>query len=102
MLRGKLNGYFNMLRNEDRQFLNFLKARYPLFHKSNFFYRDFQYGIRKYLELKGIDVSYADSDKLAKEMSAYFEKKAIFIPVNDQGWTLNYPEFVTTVPGDPL
>lgn len=102
MLRGKMNDYFNLLKVEDKQFLNFLKARYPLFHKSNFFYRDFQYGIRKYLELKGIDVSYADSDELAKELASYFEKEGIFIPVNSQGWTINYPEFVTTVPGDPL
>ncbi len=102
MLRGKLNEYYNLLKNEDKQFLSFLKAKYPLFHKSNFFYRDFQYGIRKYLELKGIEVSYADSDKLAVELSSHFEQQKIFIPVNSQGWTINYPEFVTTVPGDPL
>jgi len=102
MLRGKLNEYYNLLKNEDKQFLSFLKAKYPLFHNSNFFYRDFQYGIRKYLELKGIEVSYADSDKLAAELGSHFEKQNIFIPVNSQGWTINYPEFVTTVPGDPL
>lgn len=102
MLRGKLNQYYDLLKNEDTQFLNFLKAKYPLFHKSNFFYRDFQYGIRKYLELKGIDISYADADKLAKELSAFFEQQNIFIRVSTQGWTINYPEFVTTVPGDPL
>jgi hypothetical protein len=102
MLRGKLNEYYNLLKNEDAQFLNFLKAKYPLFHKSNFFYRDFQYGIRKYLELKGIDVSYGGADKLAKELSLFFEQQNIFIRVNEQGWTINYPEFVTTVPGDPL
>ena len=102
MLRGKLNKYFNTLKNEDKQFLNFLKAKYPLFHKSNFFFRDFQYGIRKYMELKGIDISYGDSEKLANELSSYFEQQNIFIPTNNQGWTINYPEFVTTVPGDPL
>ncbi len=102
MLRGKLNEYISLLKVEDKQFLSFLKASYPLFHKSNFFYRDFQYGIRKYLELKGVDISYADSDKLAKELAAHYEKQEIFIPVNPQGWTINYPEFVTTVPGDPL
>ena len=102
MLRGKLNEYLSMLKIEEKQFLGFLKARYPLFHKSNFFYRDFQYGIRKYLEMKGINISYAESDTLAREMSAYLEQKAVFIPVNNQSWTVNYPEFVTTVPGDPL
>lgn len=102
MLRGKLNEYFSLLKIEEKQFLAFLKARYPLFHKSNFFYRDFQYGIRKYLEMKGIEVSYAESDQLARELGAYLEQKTIFIPVNDMGWTVNYPEYVTTVPGDPL
>ncbi len=102
MLRGKLNEYFNMLKTEDTLVLKFLKARYPLFHNSNFFYRDFQYGIRKYLELKGIEISYGESDDLAKELAAHLEQKNIFIPVDNQGWTINYPEFVTTVPGDPL
>ncbi len=102
MLRGKLIEYYSQLKNEDKQFLSFLKAKYPLFHKSNFFYRDFQYGVRKYLELKDIDISYAEADKLARELSAYFEEKEIFIPVGSQAWTVNYPEFVTTVPGDPL
>ncbi len=102
MLRGKLNDYFNLLKIEDIQFLNFLKAKYPLFHKSNFFFRDFQYGIRKYLEMKGIEISYAESNELAKELASHFVSKEIFIPVNSQGWTINYPEFVTTVQGDPL
>jgi hypothetical protein len=102
MLRGKLNEYYSLLKNEEIQFLNFLKAKYPLFHKSNFFYRDFQYGIRKYLELKGINVSYADSEILAGELSSSFEQQNIFIRVSTQGWTINYPEFVTTAPGDPL
>ncbi len=102
MLRGKLNDYFNLLKNEETQFLSYLKAKYPVFHKSNFFYRDLQYGIRKYLEIKGIEISYGDSEKLTKELSSFFEQKEIFIPVSNQAWTLNYPEFVTTVPGDPL
>lgn len=102
MLRGKLKEYYSLLKNEEIQFLNFLKAKYPLFHKSNFFYRDFQYGIRKYLELKGINISYGDSEILAKELSSSFEQQNIFIRVNSQGWSINYPDFVTTAPGDPL
>lgn len=102
MLRGKLNEYFNLLKNEETQFLNFLKAKYPIFHKSNFFYRDLQYGIRKYLELKGIKISYGESDKLTKELASFFEQHEKFISVSKQAWTINYPEFVTTAPGDPL
>jgi hypothetical protein len=102
MLRGRLNDYFNILKTEETQFLNFLKAKYPIFHKSNFFFRDLQYGIRKYFEIKGIRISYGDSEKLAKELTSFYEQKEILIPVSNQTWTLNYPEFVTTAPGDPL
>lgn len=102
MLRGKLNNYFELLKNEEESFMNFLKAKYPLFHKSNFFFRDLQYGIRKYFEIKGIRLSYADSEKLTRELASYFEVRELFIPVSNQTWTINYPHFVTTVPGDPL
>ena len=57
MSEGKLKNYLNVLKNEEQQFLNFLKAKYPIFHKSNFFYRDLQFGIRKFFEIKGIDLS---------------------------------------------
>ncbi len=102
MLRGKLNNYFELLKNEETQFINFLRAKYPLFHKSNFFFRDLQYGIRKYFEVKGIKISYADSEKLTRELASYFEVKEFFIPVSNQTWTINNPELVTTTPGDPL
>lgn len=102
MLRGKLNNYFELLKNEELQFMNFLRAKYPLFHRSNFFYRDLQYGIRKYFEVKGIKITYADSEKLTRELASYFEIKNVFIPVSNHAWSLNYPEYVTTVPGDPL
>ncbi len=102
MSEGKLKSYFNVLKNEEQQFMNFLKAKYPMFHKSNFFYRDLQYGIRKYFEIKGIDISYGDSEKLTDKFAQYFQQKGIFISVSNQVWALNYPEFVTTVPGDPL
>ncbi|HSD63202.1 MAG TPA: hypothetical protein VLB50_05360 [Ignavibacteriaceae bacterium] len=102
MLRGKLNDYFEILKDEELQFMNFLKAKYPFFHKSNFFFRDLQYGIRKYFGMKGIKISYTDSERLTRELASYYEVKQIFIPVSNQTWSLNYPEFVTTVPGDPL
>ncbi len=35
------------------EFLKFLKSKYPLFHLSNLFLRDIQYGVRFYLQNKG-------------------------------------------------
>lgn len=94
--------YFDQLKNDQTIFLNFLKAKFPVFHNSNFFFRDFHYGIKRYLEKKGIFVTYSQSENLAKELSKHFENQGILIRTNDLGWRVNYPEFTTQTPGDPF
>lgn len=97
-----MKNYFELVKNEYQVFLNFMKAKYPMFHNSNFFFRDLQFGILKYLENKGIKINNSEAEELAKKLSAYFEDSKIFIKVNSFGWRLNYPEFVTKAPGDPI
>ncbi len=97
-----MKNYFELVKNEYQVFLNFMKAKYPMFHNSNFFFRDLQFGILKYLENKGIKINNSEAEELAKKLSAYFEDSKIFIKVNSFGWRLNYPEFVTKIPGDPI
>lgn len=94
--------YFDQLKSDHSILLNFLRAKFPLFHNSNFFYRDFHYGIKRYLEKKGIFVSYEKAEMIAKELSKYFESQGIFVRTNSLGWKINYPEFATQVPGDPF
>ncbi len=94
--------YLDLIKNDDQIFLKYLKAKYPLFHNSIFFFRDLQFGLQKFLEKKGIKISNAEAEKLAYNIGNYLEEKQIFVKVNLSGWRLNYPEFVTTTPGDPL
>ena len=98
----KLSKNLEMLKNDDLVLLEFLKAKFPVFHNSNFFFRDFQYGIRSFFEKKDIFISYQDAEKLANEMAKHFEGKGIFIKVNHQGWKINFPDFATAEPGDPF
>jgi hypothetical protein len=91
-----------LLKNNETELLNYLRAKFPVFHNSNFFFRDFQYGIRSFLEKKEVKVSYQMAEKLAVEMAKYFEEQNIFLKVNSQGWKINYPEFATAKPGDPF
>jgi len=91
-----------LLKNNDEELLNYLKAKFPMFHNSNFFFRDFQYGIRSFLEKKEIKASYQMAEKLAEEMANYYEAKELFVKINHQTWKINKHEFVTTEPGDPL
>ncbi len=92
----------SLIENEYEVFLGFLKAKYPLFHNSNFFFRDLQYGAEKFLENKGIKMRMGQSENLAKEIAVYLENKGVFVKINNTCWRINYPKFVTTVPGDPL
>ncbi len=97
MLKGQ-----EILENEYVIFLNYLKAKFPVFHNSNFFFRDFQYGVKRFLEKKGIFLSYSDSEKLASDFALFLESKEIFTKVNSLGWRVNYSDFVTPAPGDPF
>ncbi len=92
----------NTLKNNDEILLRFLKAKFPVFHNSNIFFRDFQYGIRSFLEKKDIIVTYKESEKLANDIAEHFTGKGIFQRVNNQGWKVNYPEFAAVEAGDPF
>ncbi len=97
-----IDNHVGQLKNDHVIFLNFLRAKYPLFHNSNFFFRDFHYGIKRYFEKKEIFITYKKAEVIAKELAVYFESQGIFIRMNDLGWKINYPEFATQVPGDPF
>lgn len=101
-MQDKIQSNLNLLKSNDMELLNYLKAKFPVFHNSNFFFRDFQYGIRSFLEKKDIKVSYQDAEKLAEEMAKHYESQNIFVRVHHQGWRINKPEFATAEPGDPF
>ena len=101
-MANKYQTNLQLLKNNETELLNYLRAKFPVFHNSNFFFRDFQYGIRSFLEKKEIKASYQMAEQLAYEMAKHFELQTIFVKVNHQGWKINFPEFATTEPGDPL
>ncbi len=98
----KFQANLQLLKNNDEELLNYLKAKFPVFHNSNFFFRDFQYGIRSFLEKKEMKTSYQMAEKLANEMAKHYEGKNLFVKINDQTWKINKQEFVTAEPGDPF
>jgi hypothetical protein len=94
--------YLSVLKDDYKVFLNYLRAKFPTFHNSNLFFRDFHYAIKHFLEIKDIKVNYQDSEQLAREFSEFLEGKGILVKVNDLGWKLNYSDFTTVKPGDPF
>lgn len=101
-MSSKYETNLQLLKSNDEELLNYLKAKFPVFHNSNFFFRDFQYGIRTFLEKKEIKASYQMAEKLAEEMAKYFEEKNLFVKINHQAWKINKNDFVTAAPGDPF
>lgn len=94
-----------ILANET-EVLNFLKSRYPLYHLSNVFFRDVQYGIQTMLDPKGMSVGYADAEKIARAFVDQLEKKKVLSPIDRQSWVLHHPEFkkptvVSAAPAKP-
>ena len=75
--------------------LAFLKSRFPLYHQSNVFFRDIQYGIQLYLERQGIKAAYPEAEQIAHEFISTLEREKVLSPIDRQSWALNYPEFRT-------
>ncbi len=88
----------NFLKNEKKLLLNFYKANYPVYHNSNLFFRDFQYSIKRFLEMKNYKTKYPEAESLTKEMGTFFESEGIFQKVNLIAWKLCFPEFQTGAP----
>ena len=101
-MKNKYSKHVDLILKEEKSLLNFLKAKFPMFNNSNFFFRDLQYGIRSFLEKKNIKVSYQEAEYLATEFGNHLEKAGLFERVNSQGWNVRIAEFVTTEPGDPF
>lgn len=79
--------------NNDKEVLAFLKSQYPLYHLSNLFFRDVQYGIQKLFERRGEKLSYPNAEKIAREFVGKLEKEKLLSKIDQQSWVLNYPEY---------
>lgn len=72
--------------------------RYPVYHKSPIFFRDFQYGLWRFLQQDGVKISYAEVEKHSADVIKAFKERGIFREINRQTFELNLPEFITVWP----
>jgi len=82
--------------------LKFLKSRFPMYHRSNFFFRDVQFGVQTMLEDRGIRVRYTEAEGIARALVEKLEREKIFLPIDRQTWAVQYPEFRTPVVKPPV
>jgi len=79
-----------------KDFLKFLKGKFPLYHLSNVFFRDLHYGVMAYLEQSKLPAGYTSTEKVTQEVIAFLETKKVLRPMDGKTWLLDYPEFKAT------
>ncbi|WP_337866255.1 hypothetical protein [Ignavibacterium sp.] len=102
MAKNDVQKLYNELTTDINILLEFLRAKFPMFHNSNFFFRDLQFGIKSFFEKQDIYLGYSESEQLAKMISEFLQIEGIFILTSNMSWKVNFPEFETSKPGDPF
>lgn len=89
----------NYVKFYPQRFFEYMQEnRYPVYHKSPIFFRDFQYGLWRFLQENQTKIPYADMEKVAAEVITEFKERGIFREINRQTFELNLPEFITVWP----
>jgi hypothetical protein len=73
--------------------LSYLRSRFPMFHLSNFFFRDVVYGIMALFRERGVKVNYREAERSARAFIEKVEREKIFSPIDRQTWVVRYPGF---------
>src|SRR5688500_4372728 len=89
----------NFIKFHPEQFFAFLKDNnYPVYHRSPIFFRDFQYGLWRFLQESQTKVAYADVERMAREVIEDFEARGLVRKISRQNYELQMPDFTTVWP----
>lgn len=80
----------------EKELFTFLKQHgYPIYHQSNIFLRDIQYGIRDYYRATfHKDIGSRKSDAFAEKLIRHLESIGSLKRSTDTVWILQMPEFL--------
>ena len=87
------NKNIDLIVNNLEEYLTFIKSKFTFIHNSNFFFRDFHYATKMFLEEHSIKTSYQKAEIMARAISLILEQQNIFKRIDHQSWMLNYPKF---------
>jgi len=93
-----IDNAYDLLVSESEKFLHFFKHRFPVFHKSNVFYRDLEYSVRYYLESRNVKLHFNKLPEVTAKFIKYLESQDILRYISPRTWAVNYPEFVVILP----
>lgn len=70
-------------------FFNFMKQNYPFMLHSNVFFRDLQYAINAYFEMKEAPINYSTAETIAKEFIDKLVEEGYFFPIDKKTWRVD-------------
>jgi hypothetical protein len=88
-----MNATPNIFVDKRKEFMDFLRTRFSVFHESNVFFRDLHYGVMAFLKMNGQKNGYTPSEDLTRQVISAYELSNIFVRIDDRTWMLNYPLF---------
>lgn len=71
-------------------FFNYMNENYKIFQYSNLFFRDLQYAIMSYFEMKEKPVKYAKAEKLTQEFIDDMLSKNELTKIDHKSWKINF------------
>jgi hypothetical protein len=91
-----MTSLLHLITAHDREFLQFMKARYHLYHASNVFFRDIHYGVMSFLEMRNQNAGYTATEAITRDVIAHLEQTGILRPIDDRTWMVVHEEFRPT------
>jgi hypothetical protein len=83
----------NFIKDNQIDFLKHFKKKFPAYHLSNIFLRDFHYGVITFFIERGKNIKHSEAERIAKEVILFFENQNLLKRVDHKTWLLNYPAF---------
>ncbi len=82
--------YLNDLYQNRLIFFAFMKENYPVFYKSNIFFRDLQYAIKRYYEKKNVVITYGQAEKAAVDFLNRLVSEDLLIKIDNKSFKMNF------------
>jgi hypothetical protein len=76
-----------------QDFLPYLKARTPVFHLSNVFFRDIHYAVIALAADHRLRIGYTEAETVTRQLIERLEKEKVLLPIDKQTWCVNKPDF---------
>lgn len=77
------------LKENTSVFVNFMQQNYPIMKDSNVFFRDLQFAIISYFEMKETPLSYSNAETLTNDFISYLVDKNDLSPLDSKTWRVN-------------